>query len=255
MPVLYCISIIGPSQVLIDTLVAPTMPIVDMKTEIHGIEATNLNSVQFSLRHAQAFLLKHSCAETILVGHGLSNDLKALRLNHVRIVDTAYLFSIADEPGAYPSLRDISEQRIGVKLPAIHDSIFDSQAALHAATYAALHRDIAPIVRSSAIAKSECSLLVHRIPDFCTVEIIHEMFKSQTSVVPVNISVLAIDTSSSSSKAGEGPTGKVVATFASQRHADLAFESIVGDTKPDKSGRPQKRVYLKNGGYICIRRA
>lgn len=230
------------------------MPIVDMKTDIHGIETTNLNSVQFSLRHAQAFLLNCSCAETILVGHGLSNDLKALRFNHVRIVDTAYLFSIADEPGAYPSLRDISEQRIGVKLPATHDSIIDSQAAVHAAVYAALHNDIPPIVRTGAISNSECSLLVHRIPSSCTSENIHEMFKSQTNIVPVNISVLAIDTSSSSPKSVDGPTGKVVAIFSSHRHADLAFESIIGDTKPDKSGRPQKRVYLKSGGYICIRR-
>jgi len=239
---------------MIDTLVAPSMPIVDLKTDIHGIEEPELRSVQFSLRHAQAFLLNCCCANTIIVGHGIYNDLKALRFNHCRIVDTAYLYSVAGEPGAYPSLRDVSEQRIGVKLPSIHDSIVDSQAALHAAVYAALHTDIPPIVRAGTVPNSECCLLVHRIPACCTEEVILEMFRVQTSIIPVSISVLAADTSTSSSRPADGPTGKVVATFSSHRHADLSFESIVGEMKPDKSGRSQKRVYLKTGGYICIRK-
>ena len=43
------------------------------------------------------------------------------------------------------------------------------------------------------------------------------------------------------------------AEFSSEAHAALAFESLAGPNRPDKSGRPQKRVYLKGGGYICVR--
>jgi RNA exonuclease 1 len=43
-------------------------------------------------------------------------------------------------------------------------------------------------------------------------------------------------------------------TFASPRHANLAFSSLDGDQDQDSSGRLQKKVFLRNGGYIRVRK-
>jgi len=54
---------------------------------------------------------------------------------------------------------------------------------------------------------------------------------------------------------GDAATGKATAVFPSAQHADLAFDSIAGPNRPDKSGRAQKRIYFKSGGgYICVRK-
>ena len=49
-------------------------------------------------------------------------------------------------------------------------------------------------------------------------------------------------------------TGKTTVTFASVQHANLAFNALAGEPKPDKTGRMQKRVYLRTGGYIAVRK-
>jgi RNA exonuclease 1 len=69
-------------KVLIDTLVAPNYPVTDMRTRIHGITEKQLQGVKFTLRHAQAALLNMVSDQTIIVGHSVYNDLKALHFNH-----------------------------------------------------------------------------------------------------------------------------------------------------------------------------
>lgn len=71
-----------PTTILLDTLVSPTWPISEMRTRIHGISQDNLNGVTFTLRHAQAFLMNICSDRTILVGHALHHDLRALKFNH-----------------------------------------------------------------------------------------------------------------------------------------------------------------------------
>jgi hypothetical protein len=136
----------------------------------------------------------------------------------------------------------------------MHDSVNDARAAVNAAVYAAHHINsgIQPIIRSGSIPNADGSLLVHRIPDFCTNEHIENMFQLQTFILPNKITVL--NTTNETSGLNTGPNRKLVATFLTPQHASLAFDSIVGEAKPDKSGRAQKRVYLKDGGYIYIRK-
>ena len=46
-------------------------------------------------------------ADTILIGHALDNDLRALRLVHQRVVDTAALFPHSRGPPYRRALRDL----------------------------------------------------------------------------------------------------------------------------------------------------
>jgi RNA exonuclease 1 len=73
---------LNPSEVLLDSLVAPSWPVSEMRTRIHGIAETNLTGVTFSLRHAQAFLMKTCSDQTVIVGHAVHHDLRALKFHH-----------------------------------------------------------------------------------------------------------------------------------------------------------------------------
>ena len=58
------------------------MPVTDWRSNIHGITEENVRSVLFTLRHAQAFLLNICSDRTLIVGHAVHHDLKALHFQH-----------------------------------------------------------------------------------------------------------------------------------------------------------------------------
>ncbi len=115
---------VEPRITLLDTLVKPSSPIVQMRSAIHGIVEQDLENVEFTKDHGRTALLKLSCPKTVVVGHALHNDLDALKLSHARVVDTALLFRVKDEPEATPSLRDVSKALLGTDIQdGIHDSV------------------------------------------------------------------------------------------------------------------------------------
>jgi hypothetical protein len=187
-------------------------------------------------------------------------------LRHSRtVIDTAYFYTVENEPKHQASLRDISEQVLGIKLPRLHDSVQDARAALQAAAYICKNGTAPAIVREASTS-SEPSLLLHRIPDYCTVDSVRQMLISSTYVVPTSVysinrnatpgasSSAAASADIQSPPASGAAVGKMNAVFSTQQHADLAFESIPGPIRPDASKRPQKRVYLQGGGYIYVRK-
>jgi hypothetical protein len=98
-------------------------------------------------------------------------------------------------------------------------------------------------------------LLLHRIPDFCTEEHITEMIVKYTQIVPVKVNTITRGAPTATpGEKGAAANGKTTVQFLSQQHCDLAFDSIVGPNRPDKQNRDQKRIYLKGGGYICVRK-
>lgn len=256
----------------------PGLPITDARTHIHGISEAQITSATWTLRHAQAALLKICSDRTVLVGHSLHKDLRALKFSHSNVVDTAYLFTLENEPGAAPSLRDVAEQVLGTKLSDTHDSVEDAQASLNAAAALMLRGPQPPLIRkvgnpsthalnaaggnaaataagaNSASTAAPGSLLVHRIPDFCTEQHIQEMMVAYTQVMPAKVGPIQRGAPTSGTDSSAVPSGRCSVFFASQIHCDLAFESISGPNRPDKQGRSQKRVYLKGGGYICVRK-
>jgi hypothetical protein len=85
---------------------------------------------------------------------------------------------------------------------------------------------------------------VHRLPVNTLPEHISEMFLAYTSIRPKNIPDIAF----------AGQQGKCNVEFASSEHAELAYATLVGDERADKTGKMQKRVGLKGGGYVCVRK-
>ena len=88
-------------EVLLDGLATPAQKIADYRTEVHGITAADLAAAERAGRAlsgfgaARAELAKLVDSETILVGHGLGDALRVLRLAHSRVLDTAILVADA----------------------------------------------------------------------------------------------------------------------------------------------------------------
>lgn len=233
-----------PDEVLLDTLVKPNWPVCDYRTRINGIEKEHLNDVQFTLRHAQAFMMALCSDETVIVGHAVHNDLVALNMEHQCIADASCLFHAKGDRSATVSLRDLVSTIFQEKMPDTHDSVNDARKALSCAVHWAKKSGyVAEVVRSTDGAKS-AQLFVHRVPKYCKAQNLYCMFQKHTDIVPKQVDEVEFS----------GTTGKTHVTFRTSWHASLAFDTLDGSSEPDKSGRLQKKVYLKNGDYVRIRK-
>lgn len=79
-------------QPVYEALVKPKGQILDYNTRFSGLTEEDMVGVQTSLRDVQAVLLALFSTETLLLGHSLDSDLRALRLVHGHVVDTAAVF-------------------------------------------------------------------------------------------------------------------------------------------------------------------
>ena len=120
--------------VLVDELVLPPHPITDYKTRYSGITERLLRGVTTTLAQARARLLSVVSADTIVVGHSLECDLRALKLVHRRVIDSAVVYPHPSGPLAKHALRFLTQQllhrRIQGNAAAGHDSAEDARAAL-----------------------------------------------------------------------------------------------------------------------------
>ena len=167
------------------------------------------------------------------------------------MVDTSYLYSVENEPGQAPSIRDISEAVFDNNMESIHDSVMDAKVSLKAAEYVLENGLHAPIQRSSSSSARQLStgLMIHRIPQGCDEAILSQIMLKLCSILPSVIQPVQWTRDSSGVE-----NGKTMAFFQTKNHADLAFDALPGPNRPDKSNRAQKRAYLKGGGYMCIRK-
>lgn len=166
-------------------------------------------------------------------------------------MDTSYLYTIENEPGQAPSIRDISEAVLNNSMDSVHDSVMDAKASLNAAEYVLKNGVHPPIPRSvnSSARQLSAGLLIHRVPQGCDEQALSDMMSKLCSIVPTLVQPIQW------TKDGSGvENGKAMVFFLSKEHADLAFDALPGPNRPDKSNRPQKRAYLKGGGYMCIRK-
>ena len=244
------VNAVDPDEVLLDTLVKPAWPVTDYRDRINGIKEEHLKNVQFTLLHAQAFMLALCSEETVIIGHALHNDLVAIKMEHHCNVDSALLYSVKDEPGATPSLKDLAMDVMGKPMPNTHDSVNDARTSLLCLLpYLEKGGKVEPIARhypkrrKSSVGNGMI-LFVHRIPKFCKPEHIKQMLAAQTRVEPKEVGAIEFGAS----------TGKVNAVFSSAEDARLAFDNLKGAEVPDKTGRMQKKVYLRNGDYVQIRK-
>ncbi|CAL5391399.1 unnamed protein product [Camellia sinensis] len=96
-------------QVKLNELVNPNKAVADYRSESTGLSAEDLDGVTCSLANVQESMKKLlRDGKTILIGHSLNNDLKALKLDYGRVIDTSLIFKHGDEANfRRPSLNDL----------------------------------------------------------------------------------------------------------------------------------------------------
>ena len=129
-------------KTVIDEYFTPIGIILDYHTQFSGITQEILDSKALkgdNVIGAVELLSKIADSRTIIVGHSLENDLRAMKLIHERVIDTSLVYSADSKFPHKSSLARLYSKYI--KKPfrvgnSAHDSIEDARAALELAQYA-----------------------------------------------------------------------------------------------------------------------
>ena len=200
--------------------------------------------------------------KTVIVGHAVHNDLLALKMVHHCNVDTAMLYTHKENEenaNTTPSLKNLAHGVLQRSMPDVHDSVNDARVALACADhYVANNGNVDPVEKvfsrshsrgdsttTSRLKSADTSLLlVHRLPQGSKPSHISDMLLAFTYVKPKHVPEIIFS----------GKHGKCHVEFSSREHAELAYVSLSGDEYEDKTGKKQKRVKMKNGDYVCVRK-
>ncbi|XP_014222990.1 RNA exonuclease 1 homolog [Trichogramma pretiosum] len=120
-------------EVIYETLVKPTNPIIDYNTRFSGITEEHMENVTTTLLDVQATLLSMFSSKTILVGHSLESDFKVMKLLHDTVVDTSIMFPHKNGPPFKRALKNLCSdylRKIIQNDVAGHDSKEDAVACM-----------------------------------------------------------------------------------------------------------------------------
>lgn len=120
-------------KVVFETLIKPLHPIIDYNTRYSGITEEQMATVKTTLLDVQATILTMFNSKTILIGHSLESDFKALKLIHGCVIDTSVLFPHKMGPPYKRALRNLSSEylkKIIQNSVEGHDSAEDARACM-----------------------------------------------------------------------------------------------------------------------------
>lgn len=121
-------------NVVLDELVKPPGTVTDYLTPYSGITKEMLEPVTQTLADVQAKLKEVLTPRTILVGHSLDSDLRALRIAFPFVVDTTLIYPHPKGPPQKSSLKWLTQKYLSREIqnrgPQGHDSIEDAKACL-----------------------------------------------------------------------------------------------------------------------------
>lgn len=125
--------IAADGRVVYRSLVKPSSIVVDHNTRFSGIRPRDLARATKTLRDVQNDILGFVGSDTILIGHALENDLRALKLLHHAVVDTCAMYPHSRGFPLRRSLRALCEELLGRSVQQSssgHSALEDARAAM-----------------------------------------------------------------------------------------------------------------------------
>jgi len=115
------------------TYIKPANPITDYLTQWSGITADIMKDVTTTLaevvKHLNDILPPHA----VFIGHSFENDLRALKMYHDRVIDTATIYSSGKGGSFKPGLKFLAEKHLKAKIQCSmsgHDPSEDAMACM-----------------------------------------------------------------------------------------------------------------------------
>lgn len=118
-------------DVVYEKLIKPHNPILDYNTKFSGIKDGDLDDITTTIEDVQNDLLDLFSSKTMLIGHSLDSDMKALKIFHKCFIDTAHLFPHKRGLPFKRALRTLMIENLHsiIQEDAGHDSKEDASAA------------------------------------------------------------------------------------------------------------------------------
>lgn len=121
-------------NVVLDELVKPTDPIKDYLTQYSGITKEMMDHAILTLSDIQSKLRELFTPQTIIAGHSLDSDLRALKISYPFIIDTALIYPHPKGPPQKSALKWLAQKYLSRDIQqsasAGHDSVEDAKACL-----------------------------------------------------------------------------------------------------------------------------
>lgn len=136
-------------EMILDEIVRTRTDIVDYNTRFSGITPEEYEAkAVFTLEEVRKTMARFVGENTILVGHGLENDLRAIRLVHDKVVDTVMLYPHARGFPFRTSLRDLTAKYLGKIIQngtsLGHSSLEDARMSLELVRYKMVNDPTSP---------------------------------------------------------------------------------------------------------------
>jgi len=129
------VTVVGiDGKLVYESLVQPENEIIDYNTRFSGITAKDLGGqASKTLQQVQQDMDTFISADSILIGHGLENDLRHLKLIHDRVIDTSLVFPHFYGLPYRRSLRSLAKSYLKREIQGNmwgHDSYEDARASI-----------------------------------------------------------------------------------------------------------------------------
>ncbi|XP_010491085.1 PREDICTED: small RNA degrading nuclease 2-like [Camelina sativa] len=244
-------------KVILDEFVKPHQPVVDYRTFITGLTAKDLEKATLSVADIQEKLQMFISEDTILVGQSLNNDLKVLKMDHARVIDTSLVFKYNYDGTRKPlrlkkpSLNYLCKCILGYEVQkegVPHNCVHDAEAAMKL-VLAILENGVKTSVPLSKemLEADKSRLYLHRIP--CNVPY-EELNGIVSRDIPHEVKPF---------KKQDRHYYTAIVVFNSPEEANQAFENIAGDLGKDSMGLSPKQVFLEPSSsgptsYVLVRK-
>ncbi|KAI8031174.1 Small RNA degrading nuclease 1 [Camellia lanceoleosa] len=253
------------NTVKLNELVNPNKAVADYRSEITGLSAEDLNGVTCSLANVQESMKKLlRDGKTILIGHSLNNDLKALKLDHGRVIDISLIFKHGDEANfRRPSLNNLCKAVLGYgvrKEGAPHNCLDDATAAMKLvlAKIESGFDNAIPLVHEGVPEVKKSKLLLHRIPVNVPGEELHKIIPGDFTIeirdsygLPQKCVSFQYDSGSIDSFCVRKMTSKdFLGQVSSRKRSFQVEETTTGESKEFKSGQ-EAGEQTKVGSNLC----